>query len=265
MSHGHPYPWQNVLPNQSVTSGSNHRSSTPSNSSIFSGRTLSTAPSTASSAAWARPPPTFAQTAQQANPYAPMLPTLTLGTLAPTIVAQPFLRARVGGHDNVPRLVWDVRTRPSQALVGHGGPAITSSYLQLPITSPPTSTLYIIVRGLPWTITLRSANPAQPLTVQLLLESIYKFFQTPVTATELSTLWTPQMRAAILLAATGFLNRLTPIFQMPVPVLAKSMLKAGALGSAKLPADAAATKAGPTETPFTVMNNKGALVLAQSS
>ncbi|KZV89551.1 hypothetical protein EXIGLDRAFT_740955 [Exidia glandulosa HHB12029] len=75
----------------------------------------------------------------------------------------------------------------------------------------------------------------------------------------------PRMAETITEAATGFLNRLTPIFQMPVPILAKSMLKAGALGSAKLPAEAAATKTGPTETPFTLIDNKGTLGLAQSS
>lgn len=61
---------------------------------------------------------------------------------------------------------------------------------------------------------------------------------------------------------TGLLQKVSPIFQIPVPTLAKAMVRAGELGAAALPAEAEAYKAGPPDAPFTAIGNKGALNLA---
>lgn len=84
---------------------SSNRSSTPSNSSLFSGRNSSTAPSTASSAAWARaptpapgqivPPQSFARAAHHANPCTSLVQSSGSLVLNSVQTCQCFHRPRL--------------------------------------------------------------------------------------------------------------------------------------------------------------------------
>jgi len=62
---------------------------------------------------------------------------------------------------------------------------------------------------------------------------------------------------------TGFLSHFSPDWEIPVPLLAKSIRIAGQLGSSALPPVAGASKEG-QDTPFTVVPNKGATALAKT-
>lgn len=62
---------------------------------------------------------------------------------------------------------------------------------------------------------------------------------------------------------TGAMSHFTSSVEIHVPVLAKAIMKAGALGSSGLPPAVGATKAGQEDAWFTVIGNKGALVLGQ--
>jgi oxidoreductase len=61
----------------------------------------------------------------------------------------------------------------------------------------------------------------------------------------------------------GAASLLTSNLEIHVSVLAKAIMKAGVLGSSGLPPAVGATKAGQEDAWFTVIGNKGALVLGQ--
>ncbi|KAJ7089835.1 hypothetical protein B0H15DRAFT_839432 [Mycena belliarum] len=63
-------------------------------------------------------------------------------------------------------------------------------------------------------------------------------------------------------AVTGLLSHVTSSVEIRVAVLAKSLVKAGQLGSSALPPAAGATKAGKDDAQFTLIGNAGALKLA---
>ncbi|KAF4569541.1 Protein fmp52, mitochondrial [Pleurotus pulmonarius] len=63
---------------------------------------------------------------------------------------------------------------------------------------------------------------------------------------------------------TGFLSHFTSSLEIEISTLAKSMRIAGALGTSALPASAEAVKAGTSDAPLTVINNIGAIKLAES-
>lgn len=62
---------------------------------------------------------------------------------------------------------------------------------------------------------------------------------------------------------TGFASHFTSSVEIHVPVLAKAIMKAGILGSSGLRPAVGATKAGQEGAWFTLIDNKGALVLGQ--
>ncbi|KAG1908087.1 uncharacterized protein F5891DRAFT_1124792 [Suillus fuscotomentosus] len=62
---------------------------------------------------------------------------------------------------------------------------------------------------------------------------------------------------------TGAASHFTSSVEIHVPVLANAMMKAGILGSSGLPPAVGATKAGQEDAWFTLIDNKGALVLGQ--
>ncbi|KAG1771073.1 hypothetical protein EV702DRAFT_660092 [Suillus placidus] len=62
---------------------------------------------------------------------------------------------------------------------------------------------------------------------------------------------------------TGVLSHFTSNADIHVSVLAKAIMKAGTLGSSGLPPAVGATKAGQEDAWFTLIGNKGALVLGQ--
>ncbi|KAG2143780.1 uncharacterized protein EDB93DRAFT_1154730 [Suillus bovinus] len=62
---------------------------------------------------------------------------------------------------------------------------------------------------------------------------------------------------------TGIASHFTSNAEIHVSVLAKAIVKAGALGSTNLPPAAGATKAGQEDAWFTLIENKGALALGQ--
>ncbi|KAG2345892.1 hypothetical protein BDR05DRAFT_95269 [Suillus weaverae] len=63
---------------------------------------------------------------------------------------------------------------------------------------------------------------------------------------------------------TGALSHFTSNAEIHVSVLAKAIMKAGTLGSSGLPPAVGATKAGQEDAWFTLIGNKGALVLGQT-
>jgi oxidoreductase len=62
---------------------------------------------------------------------------------------------------------------------------------------------------------------------------------------------------------TGAASYFTSNLEIHVSVLAKAIMKAGVLGSSGLSPAVGATKAGQEDARFTLVGNKGALVLAQ--
>ncbi|KAH7887854.1 hypothetical protein F5I97DRAFT_1926268 [Phlebopus sp. FC_14] len=62
---------------------------------------------------------------------------------------------------------------------------------------------------------------------------------------------------------TGAMSYFTSSVDIEVPVLVKSILNAGRLGSSHLPTDVGASKAGQENASFTVIDNKGAIALGR--
>ncbi|KAG1771493.1 hypothetical protein EDD22DRAFT_1027356 [Suillus occidentalis] len=73
----------------------------------------------------------------------------------------------------------------------------------------------------------------------------------------------PRLAETIVGYVTGAMSYFTSSVEIHVPVLAKAIMKAGVLGSSGLPPAVGATKAGQEDAWFTVIGNKGALVLGQ--
>jgi len=62
---------------------------------------------------------------------------------------------------------------------------------------------------------------------------------------------------------TGALSHFTSAVEIHVSVLAKAMMKAGALGFSGLPLNVGAIKAGHEGASFTLIGNKGAIILGE--
>ncbi|KAJ6561089.1 hypothetical protein DFH09DRAFT_921316 [Mycena vulgaris] len=77
----------------------------------------------------------------------------------------------------------------------------------------------------------------------------------------------PELRLAekVTGAITGVLSYVSSSLEIKVSVLAKSLVKAGHLGSTALPPAANSTQAGSDAARFTLVNNAGALALAKES
>ncbi|KAG2754939.1 hypothetical protein P692DRAFT_20828337 [Suillus brevipes Sb2] len=73
----------------------------------------------------------------------------------------------------------------------------------------------------------------------------------------------PRLAETIFGYVTGAMSYFTSSVEIHVPVLAKAIMKAGALGSSGLPPAVGATKAGQEDASFTLIGNKGALFLGQ--
>ncbi|KIJ21051.1 hypothetical protein PAXINDRAFT_65728 [Paxillus involutus ATCC 200175] len=63
---------------------------------------------------------------------------------------------------------------------------------------------------------------------------------------------------------TGAMSHFSSSVEIEVPLLAKSIMKAGILGSAGLPASVGASKAGQEDAQFTLIGNKGAGILGRT-
>lgn len=62
---------------------------------------------------------------------------------------------------------------------------------------------------------------------------------------------------------TGLMSHLSPNVEIHVPILARAMMRAGALGSSVLPSSVGAVKAGQESAWFTLIGNKGAVLLGE--
>lgn len=63
---------------------------------------------------------------------------------------------------------------------------------------------------------------------------------------------------------TGALSHVSPNFEIQVPMLAKAIMNAGLLGSSRLPAEVGAKKAGVEGASFTLIDNKGSVLLSRA-
>ncbi|KAF9233834.1 hypothetical protein BU15DRAFT_79693 [Melanogaster broomeanus] len=76
----------------------------------------------------------------------------------------------------------------------------------------------------------------------------------------------PDKRLAetVLGVITGAIAHISSSVEIEVPLLAKSIMNAGMLGSSRLPAAVGASKAGLPDAPFTLIDNKGAGILGRT-
>jgi len=73
----------------------------------------------------------------------------------------------------------------------------------------------------------------------------------------------PRLAETIIGYVTGALSHFTSSVEIHVPVLAKAIMKAGILGSSGLPSSVGAVKAGQEGAWFTLIGNKGAVILGE--